>query len=105
VKAVIDDSSFMHGFIYAGNAMACATLKTALEVMLEERLMQWTTDLGTKLRDVLMELQRQFEFIGHIRGMRLLLAFELIVNLAAREVLTFEWNSQSKIVKSAYEKN
>ena len=93
----------MHGHTYAGNPMACAARKVALEVMLEENLMERAKEQGAKLRAGLEELQQQFEFIGDVRGKGLLLAFELVANREIWEVLPPAWNAHSRIVELAYE--
>ncbi len=103
VEAVLDDGGFMHGYTYAGNPMACAAGKAVLEVLLEEDLMQRAQEQGSKLRVGLEELQKQFEFIGDVRGKGLLLAFELVANRETWEVLPTAWNAHSRIVELAYE--
>ncbi|MGA1644482.1 MAG: aspartate aminotransferase family protein, partial [bacterium] len=103
VEAVLDDGGFMHGYTYAGNPMACAAGKAVLEVLLEENLMQRAQEQGSKLRVGLEELQKQFEFIGDVRGKGLLLAFELVANRETWEVLPPAWNAHSRIVELAYE--
>jgi ornithine--oxo-acid transaminase len=84
VSAVVSSAEVMsvftpssHGSTYGGNPLACAVARTALRVIVEERLAERSEELGTW---ALEELRRiRHPDIREIRGRGLLIGMELTV--------------------------
>lgn len=63
---------------FGGNPVAATAAKAVIDLIEEQKLMQNCTDTGGYLRGRLEELQDKHKVIGDVRGMGLLLGFELV---------------------------
>ncbi len=104
VETVLDAGAFQHGYTYAGNPIACTAGLAVIDEILERDLMGNTERMGLELTAGLKALQKQFPFIGDVRGKGLLLAFELVSDLETMEPLPKELNAHTRLVDIAYEK-
>ena len=104
VETVLDAGAFQHGYTYAGNPIACTAGLAVIDEILERDLMGNTERMGLELTAGLKALQKQFSFIGDVRGKGLLLAFELVSDLETMEPLPKELNAHTRLVDIAYEK-
>jgi adenosylmethionine-8-amino-7-oxononanoate aminotransferase len=84
VEAVLAKGGFLHGFTYAGNPLACATGLAVIEEIERQGMMQNATSTGDLLKRELQGLMDRFPFIGDVRGMGMLLAFELVADRETR---------------------
>ena len=82
ISAVVSSEKIMrlfvpgeHGSTFGGNPLACHVSSVALDVLLEEKLVEKSQALGDKLRNGLLSLKN--EQIKEVRGKGLLLAIEL----------------------------
>lgn len=66
----------MSGHTYSGHSLSCATALNVLEIVEEERLLENVLEKGAYLKSALLELQKSFSFIQHVRGKGLLLGME-----------------------------
>lgn len=66
----------MSGHTYSGHPLSCATALNVLEIVEEERLLENVLEKGAYLKSALLELQKSFSFIQHVRGKGLLLGME-----------------------------
>ena len=57
-----------HGSTYGGNPLACAAVAATLEVYEEENLVAHVNEIGTYLREQLLELQKECEGLLEIKG-------------------------------------
>ena len=85
VSAVLADDGIMevlkpgqHGSTYGGNPLACAVAMTALEVVIDERLIQNARRLGKIFRKRIQILVDKYEILSLVRGKGLLNA--LVIN-------------------------
>jgi len=65
-----------HGGTYGGNAVACAAAVATVQVIREERLVQNAARQGELLLSRLRSLQEQFQGMGDLRGLGLMVACE-----------------------------
>ena len=104
VEPVLDAGGFVHGYTYAGNPLACAAGLAVLEEIEGRDLMTNAARMGDVLKHGLRELMALFPFIGDVRGLGLLLAFELVADLQSMRPLPRELNAHSLLVDIAYER-
>jgi 4-aminobutyrate aminotransferase len=65
-----------HGGTYGGNAVACAAGVATIQAILEEHLLENTTQRGLELVAGLSRLQQQYPCIGEVRGLGLMIGVE-----------------------------
>lgn len=68
-----------HGTTYGGNPIACAAALATLEVIREENLLENCRIMGVKLLRGMQQFKEQYDFIGDVRGLGLMLAIEMVV--------------------------
>ena len=66
---------------FGGNPVSCAIGREVLKIIQEEGLQQQALEVGTYLKNKLIELKEKFSIIGDVRGHGLFLGFELIKNM------------------------
>lgn len=66
-----------HGSTYGGNPLACATSYTAINAILDEKLVQAAEEKGTLLTDLLKERTEDLSSVADIRGKGLMIGVEL----------------------------
>ena len=103
VEAVLDDGGFIHGYTYAGNPLACAAGLAVLDELFDRDLIGNAERLGDELKQALNNLMDRYEFIGDVRGLGLLLAFELVSDRETMAPLAPEVNAFKTLVDIAYE--
>src|SRR5690606_27048130 len=104
VEPVLDKGGFIHGFTYAGNPLACAAGLAVLEEIETHDLMGNAARMGGLLKSRLAGLAERFPFIGDVRGLGLLLAFELVSDKETMQPLPKDLNAHSRLVDIAYDK-
>ncbi len=102
VDTVLDKGPFQHGFTYAGNPLACAAGLAVVEEIERQGMMANSMTVGALLKSRLRGLMDRFEFIGDVRGMGLLLAFELVADCATRAPLPPEIKAFERLTEQAY---
>lgn len=102
VEAVLAKGGFLHGFTYAGNPLACATGLAVIEEIERMNLMDNAISTGNLLKTELLALMDRFPFIGDVRGMGLLLAFELVADRATKEPLPPAFKAFDRLTEAAY---
>ncbi len=70
---------------FGGNPLAMAATDATLGVMEDEGIPQRSSRTGAVLRDGLDALQREFDFIGDVRGRGLMQALELVEDRTTKE--------------------
>lgn len=104
VEAVLDAGGFVHGYTYAGNPLACAAGLAVLGELERLDLPANAARQGETLKTELIGLMERFPFIGDVRGLGLLQAFELVSDRATMEPLPKELNAHARLVDIAFEK-
>ena len=80
-----DKNPLIHGFTYASHPMCCAVGLAQIEVILEENLVDNAAKVGAHLLARLNELESQHKCIGDVRGLGLLVGFELVKDKQTKE--------------------
>lgn len=104
VTAVLDAGGFIHGYTYAGNPLACAAGLAVLQEIERGGLMSNASTMGNHLAEKLVSLREVCPLIGDIRGLGLLLAFELVADTKTLSPLPAAMNAFDRLVEIAYEK-
>lgn len=104
VEAVLDAGGFLHGYTYAGNPLACAAGCAVLQEIADNDLVGNAAAMGDLLKARLTGLMDRFPFIGDVRGLGLLLAFELVSDRDTMKPLPKELNAYTRLVDLAYER-
>ena len=104
VEAVLDAGGFLHGYTYAGNPLACAAGCAVLDEIAQNDLVANAAAMGDLLKARLTGLMDRFPFIGDVRGLGLLLAFELVSDRDTMAPLPKELNAYTRLVDLAYER-
>jgi adenosylmethionine-8-amino-7-oxononanoate aminotransferase len=102
VDAVLAEGPFLHGFTYAGNPLACAAGLAVLEEIERQDMMANAVSTGAILKRGLEGLMARFPFIGDVRGMGLLLAFELVADRETKEPLPASLQAFDRLTEQAY---
>ncbi len=104
VEAVLADGGFRHGFTYAGNPIACAAGLAVIEEIERQDMMGNALNMGALLQDRLRALMDRFEFIGDVRGMGLLLAFEVVADRKTKEPFPAAFRAFDRLTEHAYQR-
>jgi adenosylmethionine-8-amino-7-oxononanoate aminotransferase len=104
VEAVLDAGGFLHGFTYAGNPLACAAGLAVIEEIESAGLVENAARMGDLLKTRLEGLMDRYPFIGDVRGLGLLLAFELVSDRDTMEPLPPGLNAHARLVDLAYDR-
>jgi adenosylmethionine-8-amino-7-oxononanoate aminotransferase len=103
VEAVLDAGGFVHGFTYAGNPLACAAGVAVIEVIERDGLISNAARIGALLKARLEALIERYPFIGDVRGLGLLLAFELVADRTSMQPLSRELRAFERLVEIAHD--
>ena len=104
VDTILAEGPFLHGFTYAGNPLACAAGLAVIEEIERLNLMQNAVSTGAILKAELTALMQRFPFIGDVRGMGVLLAFELVKNRDTREPLDPALKAFDRLTEQAWQR-
>ena len=104
VEPVLDAGGFVHGYTYAGNPLACAAGLAVLEEIECQDLMTNAAAMGNVLKCGLQDFATRLPFIGDVRGLGLLLAFEIVADRRTMRPLPRELNAHSRLVEIAFER-
>jgi adenosylmethionine-8-amino-7-oxononanoate aminotransferase len=104
VEPVLDAGGFIHGYTYAGNPLACAAGLAVLDEVEDRDLMGNATRMGSVLKRGLEDLMVRFPFIGDVRGLGLLLAFETVADRDTMRPLPPALNAYNRLVEIAYQR-
>ena len=70
------------GHTFTNSPLACAAGIATIEVIEEERLLQRVTERGARLGEQLRALQREFPFVGDVRGLGYMWGLEFVADPA-----------------------
>ena len=72
---------------YGGNPLAAAAGLGAVEIILDEKLVENSARVGALMLDALKALQEKYRFIGNVRGRGLMIGVELVADRTTKEPL------------------
>jgi len=72
---------------YGGNPLAAAAGLGAVEVILEEKLVENSARVGKLMLEALKQLQEKYRFIGDVRGRGLMIGVEMVADRTTKEPL------------------
>ncbi|MCP5037620.1 MAG: aspartate aminotransferase family protein [Rhodobacteraceae bacterium] len=104
VEAVLDNGGFIHGHTYAGNPLACAAGLAVVNEIERQDLCGNAARMGALLKARLTGLMERYPFVGDVRGLGLLLAFELVADRQTMAPLPRDLNAHARLVDIAYDK-
>ncbi|MCF8467061.1 MAG: aspartate aminotransferase family protein [Sneathiella sp.] len=104
VEPVLAAGGFQHGYTYAGNPLACAAGVAVIEEIEIQGMIDNASRVGALLKSELETLLIRYPFVGDVRGMGLLLAFELVSDRQSMTPLAKELNAFQRLVDIAYDK-
>ncbi len=87
-----------HASTFGGNPVSCRAALTTID-LLEREYMTNATERGEQLKKGLAQLQRQFPFLGDVRGLGLMVALDLV---KSRQPYTSDPTLRDAIVQSAF---
>ena len=67
-----------HGTTFGGNPVACAAALAVQEVFKKEHVLENCREMGKRLFAGMLKMQKEYDFIGEVRGLGLMLALEII---------------------------
>jgi adenosylmethionine-8-amino-7-oxononanoate aminotransferase len=100
MESAADTEAFMHGYTYAGHAMACAVGLKNLEIMEREDYPRRAREMGQRLREG-FETLKEFPFVGEVRGLGLVFGVEIVSN---KETKAADPGLAMRIFKAAQER-
>lgn len=104
VEPVLNAGGFAHGFTYAGNPLACTAGLAVIEQIEAQGMTGNAERMGNLLKTRLTGLMNRYPFIGDVRGLGLLLAFELVADRTTMEPLPAAMKAFERLVDIAYDK-
>ena len=87
VSRSFDDHLFGHGQSYSGHALGCAGALAALEVLLEDGVLEAVDEKGSYLEERLQNLAAKHPCVGDVRGLGLFYTMELVADPQTRQPL------------------
>lgn len=97
---IMDWEAGSHASTFGGNPLSCQAALATLE-LLQESLMDNARERGEELMNGLRELQKQYECMGDVRGMGLMVGVELVKDRVTKERAP-EW--RNALVQKAFSK-
>jgi 4-aminobutyrate aminotransferase/(S)-3-amino-2-methylpropionate transaminase len=89
------------GGTYNGNPLACAAALAVFDIFEEENLLEKGKRLGSILRDALLNMQKECDLIGDVRGLGPMVAMELVKDKQTKEPAAAETR---KLVKFCFDR-
>jgi 4-aminobutyrate aminotransferase len=97
---IMDWEAGSHASTFGGNPVACAAALATIE-LLQESLMANAEVRGRQLLDGLLELQREIECIGDVRGRGLMIGIELVKDRVTKKRAA-DW--RNKVIQQAFQR-
>lgn len=98
VGEFFDENPLSHGFTYTAHPTCCAAGLAEMDVLLEENLVENASEVGAHLMLRLKELEGRHKCVGDVRGLGLLMGFELVKDRKTKELLGTHVTEQDIIV-------
>lgn len=91
VEPVLGAGGFMHGHTFAGNPLSAAIAREAIQIILDEKLVERSGTYGRYLHERLHELKAQYPIIGDVRGRGLFAGVEFVRDREHRTSFPANW--------------
>ena len=72
-----------HGSTFGGNPLACAAGLAVMEVMINDKLVKNSEEMGSYFLDKLSGFTKKYDFVKEIRGKGLMIGIQLTIDKAA----------------------
>jgi 4-aminobutyrate aminotransferase len=90
-----------HSNTFGGNPISAVAALATIEAIEKEKLLENTRKMGEVFKQRLLDLQKEFEEIGDVRGLGLMLAIEFVTD---REKKTPARDLRDKTIENCYKK-
>lgn len=104
VDALSQSGGFMHGFTYGSNPLSCAIGHAVVSETVDRGLMPNAAAMGARLRQRLLEVQKDSRVMGDIRGRGLLMAIEIVSDREQKATFPAQAMATSRIVALGMER-
>lgn len=104
VDALADAGGFMHGFTYGSNPLSCAIGHAVVQETVERGLIPNAAAMGVRLRERLLDVQKDSRVVGDIRGKGLLMAIEIVADRQTKAILPAQTLAIQRIVALGMER-
>lgn len=91
------------GHTYSGNPQSAATALAVVKYLEKNKLVEKSFNQGIYLRERLVELKDNFEFIGDVRGLGLLNGIEFVKEKQSKKSFPLSDNVTGKIIQRAFD--
>ncbi len=104
VDALAQSGGFMHGFTYGSNPLSCAIGHAVVSETVGRGLMPNAAAMGARLKQRLLEVQKDSRVMGDIRGRGLLMAIEIVSDREQKATFPAQAMAISRIVALGMER-
>ncbi len=104
VDALAQSGGFMHGFTYGSNPLSCAIGHAVVSETVDRGLMPNAAAMGARLKQRLLEVQKDSRVMGDIRGRGLLMAIEIVSDREQKATFPAQAMAISRIVALGMER-
>jgi len=73
------------GSTFGGNPLSSVAALASIEIIEQERLVENAAQLGQVMMDAFAEMQQEYEQLGDVRGMGLVLGLEMVEDEASKQ--------------------
>lgn len=102
--ALAEAGGFMNGFTYASNPLSCAIGHAVVAETVERGLIPNAAAMGERLRERLLDVQKDSGVMGDIRGKGLLMAIEIVADRETKAILPAQAQAIPRIVELGMER-
>ena len=104
VDALAEAGGFMHGFTYGSNPLSCAIGHAVVAETVERGLIPNAAAMGLRLREKLLDVQKDSRVMGDIRGKGLLMAIEIVSDRGTKAIFPAQAKAIDRIVALGMER-
>lgn len=104
VDALAEVGGFMHGFTYGSNPLSCAIGHAVVAETVERGLIPNAAAMGQRLREKLLDVQKDSRVMGDIRGKGLLMAIEIVSDRGTKAIFPAQAKAIDRIVALGMER-
>ncbi|MEP6971039.1 MAG: aminotransferase class III-fold pyridoxal phosphate-dependent enzyme [Betaproteobacteria bacterium] len=104
VDALAQSGGFMHGFTFGSNPLSCAIGHAVVAETVERGLIANAAVMGARLRERLLDVQKDSRVMGDIRGKGLLMAIEIVSDRATKAIFPVQTKAIERIVALGMER-
>lgn len=87
-----------HGSTFGGNPVICAAALASLKII-EDKLLKNATEMGSYLKQQLLDMMSRHRMIGEVRGMGLMIGLELVLDKRSKQFFPARVTAEGKNIK------